>query len=112
MCLCVLDNNFLENTIVTEIGKLSSLNELVLGKLKLHMIVGKVIVTISSTTGLCFFCKDDNRLTGAIPSELGKLIRLKYLTFGMCTLTFLIQSLSLIHITSNLLPRINCGCIR
>lgn len=27
-------------------------------------------------------CKDDNFLTGPIPSELGNLIRLSYLTFG------------------------------
>ena len=28
--------------------------------------------------------QDDNDLTGSIPSELGNLFNLNYLTFGMC----------------------------
>ena len=85
----VSDNNTLEKLIPTTIGRLSVLKELVLGK---HTRNAPNRVTLLSSLIFNFYSielnicidlifTDNNLLSGPIPTELGNLRRIEYLSF-------------------------------
>ena len=63
LSVSVIASNKLGGTLPSELGRLTELTSLVLGKL---------------------FVIADNQFDGTVPSELGRLTQLTYLSLGMC----------------------------
>ena len=102
-----IDNNRFEKNIPTDLGRLSQLTELIVGKqVELMSIFVCVffafaffslytkVLTVSCGLSLLPISSvsDNNMLTGPLPSTLGKLVKLNYLTF--CKYNAPIQTLS------------------
>ena len=75
------ENNTLVSTIPTELGNLELLEVLILGKFSMKANLGNTLMHWSKRNLQSYqYCKKGaNKMSGSLPSELGKISSLKYL---------------------------------